>query len=85
MTCAQLALMQNSQKGTLNLKALVVMKEAADLMRELRLTLEIRRMLMHERREILRDQSQIAVKSARQVQAMDRELSNCLWAGRAVE
>jgi hypothetical protein len=77
--------MQNSRLGILGDSALALIQEAARLRGELRITLETHRILMDERKQILREQSQIALKSGREVRAMNEALNNCLRGGRAVE
>jgi hypothetical protein len=68
--------MQNSQWGLLDATATSAIEQGAVLAAALRLTVETNRILMQERKEILRSQSRTAMQCARELEALKMKVRN---------
>jgi hypothetical protein len=70
--------MEKTPRGFLNAGASAVMEEAAHLANELRLILATNRILMQERKEILRSQSRMAMQCAKRLRAIEMDVRDCV-------
>jgi hypothetical protein len=70
--------MENTQLGFLKAGASAVMEEAAHLAHALRLAVETNRILMQERKEILRSQSRTAMQCAKRLRAIEMDVRDCV-------